>query len=166
MAGVWLYDSKAHAAALSEGRHRRCNRYAGFSRGRAAQPRISRARECLAESRPKSAATMLRSMTASSAKGYLACPSAGLATVFRGAIHCSKLARAMRLPEQQQGPLSSGPQEWFRWWQFRSCKPLGSLAVLCSDLGGRSRSVGQETNLLTTGRRLSNSRGQSGHEAI
>jgi hypothetical protein len=33
-------------------------------------------------SRPKSAATMLRSMAASSAKGYLACPSAGLATVY------------------------------------------------------------------------------------
>jgi hypothetical protein len=41
-------------------------------------------------------------MAASSAKGYLACPSAGLATVFRGAVDCSKLARAMRLPEQQQ----------------------------------------------------------------
>src|SRR5690242_9605819 len=33
-------------------------------------------------SRPKSAATMLRSMAASSAKGYLASPSAGLATVY------------------------------------------------------------------------------------
>ena len=65
-------------------------------------------------------------------------PLGGLATVFRGAIHCSKLARAMRLPEQQQGPLSSGPQEWFRWWQFRSCKPLGSLAVLngCFNIKG------------------------------
>jgi len=49
---AWLYDSKAHAAALSEGRRRRCDRYAGFSRGRAAQPRISRARERLADISP------------------------------------------------------------------------------------------------------------------
>jgi hypothetical protein len=50
---AWLYDSKAHAAALSEGRRRRCDRYAGFSRGRAAQPRISRARERLADISPE-----------------------------------------------------------------------------------------------------------------
>ena len=52
MAGVWLYDSKARAAALSEGRHRRCDRYAGFSRDRAAQPR-NRARERMADISPE-----------------------------------------------------------------------------------------------------------------
>jgi hypothetical protein len=100
MAACWLYDSNARAAALSEGRHRRCDRYAGFSRDRAAQPRTCRARE--------------RTMAASSAKGYLACPSAGRATVSRGVVNCPKLARAMSLPEQQQALLSSGPQESFR----------------------------------------------------
>src|SRR5438874_7290980 len=36
----------------------------------------------------------------------------------------------------------------------------------CSDVVGRSTSVGQGTNLSTTGRRLSSSHRQSGHEAI
>src|SRR5712671_743902 len=36
----------------------------------------------------------------------------------------------------------------------------------CSDVVGRSTSVGQETNLSTTGRRLSSSRRQSGQEVI
>jgi hypothetical protein len=51
-----------------------------------------------------------------------------------------------------------------------SCFPVSSAIRSarrpCSDVVGRSTSVGQETNRLTTGRRLSNSRWQSGHEAI
>src|SRR5205085_9808762 len=43
---------------------------------------------------------------------------------------------------------------------------IRSARRACSDVVGRSTSVGQETNLSTTGRRLSNSRRQSGQEAI
>ena len=32
---------------------------------------------------------------------YLFCASEGLGTVFRGAVDCSKLARALQLPDQQ-----------------------------------------------------------------
>src|SRR3546814_14526848 len=43
---------------------------------------------------------------------------------------------------------------------------MRSARRACSDVVGRSTSVGQATNRSTTGRRLSNSRWQSGHEAI
>jgi hypothetical protein len=43
---------------------------------------------------------------------------------------------------------------------------MRSANRVCSELVGRRTSVGQETNLSTTRRKLSNSRRQSGHEAI
>ena len=43
---------------------------------------------------------------------------------------------------------------------------IRSARRACSDVVGRSTSVGQETNRSTTGRRLSTSRWQSGHEAM
>ena len=48
------------------------------------------------------------------------------------------IVRSSRLPEQQQASLSSEPRESFCWSQFRSCKPLGSLAVLngCFNIKG------------------------------
>ena len=81
---------------------------------------------------------MLRSLAASSVKGYLPCPSAGLATVFRGAVDCSKLARAMRLPEQQQRAAQFRATRMVSLVDFQSYKPLGSLAVLngCFNIKG------------------------------
>ena len=49
---------------------------------------------------------------------------------------------------------------------FPVSSAIRSARRSCSDVVGRSTSVGQETNRSTTGRRLSSSRWQSGHEAI
>ena len=70
--------------------------------------------------------------------GYLACPSAGRATVSRGVVNCPKLAWAMRLPEKQQAPLSSGAQEIVSLVAVSVVKTLRILAVLngCFNIKG------------------------------
>ena len=83
---------------------------------------------------------------------------------------CRSVSVASRLHSIPGATCSHSGSDHCRAGGGTGCFPVSSAIRsarrACSDVVGRSTSVGQETNRSITGRRLSNSRRQSGHEAM
>jgi hypothetical protein len=129
MAGVWLYDSKATLLPYPKDDIGAATGMQDFLATALLNLVYVAHGNASPTSRPKSAATMLRSMAASSAKRLSGLPLGGSRHGFS-----RRRRRSEARPGDEASRTTASAAQFratrtVRWWQFRSCKPLGSLAV-------------------------------------